>query len=75
MPPVPIAVPFFRIFVVLGGFAGGLGLRTRTIGPLVAGGMFTAIPLFIAAMMSAASLIVLMPLELAAFVFGYRKDQ
>jgi uncharacterized protein len=75
IPPLYVAVPFFGIFVVLGGFAGGLGLRTRTIGPLVGGGMFTAIPLFIAAMMSAASLAILVPLELLAMAFGYRKGR
>ena len=31
VPPVFVIVPFFSLFVVLGGIAAGLGLRTRTI--------------------------------------------
>ena len=75
VPPLLLVVPFFGMFVALGGFAAGLGLRSRTIAPLVAGGLFTAIPLFIAAMMSVLSLAVLVPLELTALALGYRKGR
>ena len=73
VPPVFVVVPFFRLFVALGGIAAGLGLRTRTISILIAGGLFTAIPLLLAAMASPASLAVLLPLDVLAMVFGYRR--
>jgi uncharacterized protein len=71
-PPALFIVLIAGTFVAFGGFVTGLGLRTRTIGPLVAGGGFAAIPLFGAAVMQPASLAVLMPLELLAVVLGYR---
>jgi uncharacterized protein len=71
--PSWMIAPFFGIFVGLGGMAAGLGLRTRTLGLLVAGGLFTVIPLVIAAAISPISLALLLPLELAAMAFGYRK--
>ncbi|HEY6509991.1 MAG TPA: TPM domain-containing protein, partial [Vicinamibacterales bacterium] len=73
--PVVVVVPFFAVFVALGGFTAGVGLRTRTIAPLVAASLFTAIPLVIAAMMSPASLAALLPLELLALWFGYHQGR
>ena len=73
--PAFVIVPFLSIFVAFGGFAAGLSLRTRTIAPLVASGLFTAIPLFIAAMMSPLSLAGLMAIELATLALGYRKGR
>lgn len=72
-PPAIVIVPFFAIFVTLGGFMAGLGLRTKTIGPLVAAGLFSAAPVLIAAMMSPGTLLVLLPLELFAVWLGYHK--
>jgi uncharacterized protein len=74
-PPVWAIVPFFSIFIALGGFATGLGLRTRTIAPLVAGTLMTGIPLLIAAMLSPLSMTALIPLELFMVALGYRKGQ
>jgi uncharacterized protein len=48
-PPVLLIMPFFGVFLGLAGFSAGLAIRTRTVAPLVAGGMFAGIPLFIAA--------------------------
>ena len=70
VPPVFVIVPFFSLFVGLGGIAAGLGLRTRTISVLIAGGLFSAIPLLLAGMASPASLAVLLPLDVLAMVFG-----
>lgn len=75
IPAVFVVVPFFGIFVTLGGFTAGLGLRTKTLGPLVAAGLMTTIPLFIAAMMSPISLAALLPLELLALGVGYRNGR
>jgi uncharacterized protein len=72
-PSAIVIVPFFAIFVTLGGFMAGLGLRTRTIGPLVAAGLFSAAPLLIASMMSPGTLTVLLPAELLALCLGYHK--
>ncbi len=71
--PSWMIVPFFATFVGLGGMAAGLGLRTRTIALLVAGSLFTVIPLFIAGTIAPVSLAFLLPLDLAATAFGYRK--
>ena len=73
--PSWIAVPFFSVFVGFGGMATGLGLRTRTIALLLAGGLFTTIPLLMAGMASPISLAFLLPLDLVAMVLGYRKGQ
>jgi uncharacterized protein len=72
LPPWLI-VAFFGTFVGLGGVATGLGLRARTIALLLAGGLFTVIPLLIAGTISPVSLAFLLPLDLAATAFGYRK--
>jgi uncharacterized protein len=44
-----IAVPFSSIFVLMGAFVAGLGIRTKTFGPLLWGVMFSGIPLVILA--------------------------
>ena len=73
LPPFFVIVPFFSLFVGLGGIAAGLGLRTRTISVLIAGGLFSTIPLLLAGMAASAALAVLLPLDLMAMMFGYRK--
>jgi uncharacterized protein len=73
--PSWMVAPFFSIFVGLGGIAAGLGLRTKTVALLIAGGFFSVIPLFISAMIAPLSLVILLPVELAAMAFGYRKGQ
>ena len=47
-PPAVAVVPFFGIFVGLAAFVTGLGLRTKTFGPLLWSALFGAIPLVIA---------------------------
>jgi uncharacterized protein len=74
-PPAWIIVPFFSVFVMVGGIAAGLGLRTRTIALMLAGGLFTTLALLMAGMMSPISLGALAPLDLVAMAFGYRKGQ
>ena len=74
-PPTWIVVPFFAVFVMVGGMAAGLGLRTRTIALMLAGGLFTTLALLMAGIMSPTSLAVLVPLDLVAMAFGYRKGQ
>jgi uncharacterized protein len=74
-PPAVVVVLFFGTFVALAGFSTGLGLRTRTIAPLVAGSLLTVIPLLIAATMSPVSLAALVPLEMLALALGYTKGQ
>ena len=44
-----IAVPFASLFVFMGAFGAGLGLGTKTFGPVLWGGMFSGIPLVILA--------------------------
>lgn len=75
-PPAIVMVPFFGSFIVLGAFATGLGMRTKTYGPLLSGGLFAGIPLLmLIAFSSVLSLAVLVPLGLGALVMGYKKGQ
>ena len=69
--PAWMIAPFFG----LGGIATGLGLRTKAIALLLAGGLFTVIPLLIAGLASPASLGLLLPLDLVAMAFGYRRGR
>ena len=75
IPRAILVVPFFSIFVLLGGIAAGMALRTRTIALLLAGGLFTVIPLFIAAAMSPWSLAFLLPVDLIGMAIGFARGQ
>ena len=75
VPPAWVIVPFFGLFVGVGGIATGLGLRTKTIALILAGGLFTTLALLMAGMMSSLSLAFLVPLDLVGMAFGYRKGQ
>lgn len=76
LPPAWFIIPFFASFVVFGSFAAGLGWRTQTYGPLLAGGLFVGIPLLLAmAVSSVLSLVVLVPLGIAALAMGYMRGQ
>ena len=71
-----IAVPFTSIFVFLGAFAAGLGMATKTFGPLLWGAMFTGIPLVILA--ASSSLLwagVLAALGLVPLTVGFSKGR
>jgi uncharacterized protein len=74
LPPTWFIVPFFATFVGFGSFAAGLGLRTKTYAPLVAGGMFVGIPLLMALVATSFwSLTVLAAIGVAALALGYRR--
>jgi len=76
LPPQWFVIPFFATFVVLGSFAAGLGLRTKTYGPLVAGGVFVGIPLLLATVATSVfSLAVFVLLGVAAVAVEYRRGQ
>jgi uncharacterized protein len=72
-PPLWLIVPFLATFVCLGSFSAGLGLRTKTYVPLMAGTMFVGVPLLMALVISSASAGVLLPLGLAALALGYNR--
>jgi uncharacterized protein len=73
-PPLVFVIPFLGAFVALGAFSTGLGIRTRTIGPLIFGVLFEGAPLvMIAAVRSMPALAILLPVGLVAMAIGYRK--
>jgi uncharacterized protein len=75
-PPLWFVIPFLATFVALGSFTAGLGLRTKTYGPLLAGGMFVGVPALIAlAAASGATLTVLPLVGVAALALGYRRGR
>jgi uncharacterized protein len=76
VPPALVLIPFFGTFIVLGAFAAGLGWRTKTYGPLLSGALFAGIPLLMTvAVSSLLSLVVLVPLGMAAVGMGYRRGR
>lgn len=76
LPSPLVMVPFFASFILLGAFAAGLGLRTKTYLPLMWAGMFAGIPLLmLAAFSSIVSVAIVVPLGLGALAFGYRTGQ
>ena len=73
-PPIWLMTPFFGLFIALGTFAVGLGLRSRTVFPLIFGSMFTGIPGLMALIpFFNASWLVLGPLAIGMFAWGYSK--
>jgi uncharacterized protein len=74
LPPAWFVIPFFATFVGFGSFSAGLGLRTKTYAPLMAGGMFVGIPLLIAlTVTSLVSLAFFAVIGVAALALGYRR--
>ena len=74
--PTVLSVPFFAIFMVLSGFVAGLGVRTRTFGPLLWSAFFAGIPFVIATQfVSAFWLGALLCLGLCAMVAGQRSGR
>ena len=74
LPPAWFIIPFFATFVVFGSFAAGLGLRTKTYAPLMAGGMFVGVPLLIAVTVtSLVSMVFFAMIGVAALALGYRR--
>jgi uncharacterized protein len=75
-PPAIVIVPLFGIFIVLGAFAAGLGIRTKTYGPLLWSGLFAGIPLLMTvSFFSVLSLFILVPLGLAVLAAGYTRGK
>ena len=73
-PPSWLITPFFGLFIGLGGFALGYGVRTRSVFGLIWGGMFGGIPMLMSLIpFFNAALWVLVPLAIAVFAFGYVK--
>ena len=72
-PPAIVIVPLFGLFLAIAGFVAGLAIRTRTVGPLLFGGLFAGIPLVIATeLVSALWIVVLLLLGLLMMAAGYR---
>lgn len=69
-----IFVPFLGLFVSLGAFVMGIGVRTKTFALLLWGGMFAGIPLMMSfAASPTVAPAVLVPLGLALCALGYAK--
>ena len=72
-PPLWIIIPFFGIFITIGSLAIGAGVKSKTVGPLLFGGMFTGIPSLISLVLAPLStLFILGPLAVVMFIWGYR---
>jgi uncharacterized protein len=75
-PPALLMLPFLGLFVAIGGFMIGAGLRTKTIFPLLFGGIFGGIPLLMSFIpFLNAPVFVLGPLAVAMGVLGFRKSK
>jgi uncharacterized protein len=75
-PAALFVIPFLAVFVAVGGFATGLGIRTKTVGPLLAGTLFAGVALLMAAAtLSVFTLLVLLPVELVAVALGVRRGR
>lgn len=75
-PPAIVIVPFFGIFIALGAYAAGLGIRTKTYGPLLGGSLCAGIPLLMAvAFSSVFSLFILVPLGLSVLAAAYKRGR
>ena len=71
--PVLILVPFLGIFVAVGSFMVGMGLRTKTAFPILFGGFFSGLPMLMALLvMFTVTLFTLAPFWLAMAAWGYR---
>jgi len=73
-PPSLVTTPFFGLFIVLGFLALGVGFRTKTVFPLIWGGLFGGIPTLMALIpFFNANLWVLAPLAIGMFALGWVK--
>ena len=75
-PPMIIMIPFFGVFVSIGAFMIGAGLKSKTVFPLMFGGFFGGLP----CLMSLVPFFNAPPLILASIailmgVLGYRKSK
>ena len=70
--PVWLIIPFFGIFVTIGFGMVGLGLRTKTVFPILFGSFFGGMPLLMSlAFIGMLSVYTLLPWALFMFVMGY----
>ncbi len=75
-PPMWITVPFFGLFLGIGGFMVGLGLGSKTGFPLIFGGIFGGIPLVMSLVpFFNAPIWILGPWATVMGVFGYRRGK
>jgi uncharacterized protein len=71
--PEWLILPFFAIFVTIGFGMIGIGLRTKTIFPMMFGSLFGGMPLMMSlAFVGTLALFTLLPWALFVFVMGYR---
>lgn len=71
--PVFVLVPFLGLFVAIGSFMVGLGLRTKAAFPILFGGFFSGLPLLMALLvMFTVTLFTLLPFWFAMAAWGYR---
>ena len=71
--PEWLILPFFGLFVTIGFGMMGIGLRTRTIFPLLFGSLFGGMPMLMSlAFLGTFALFTLGPWALFVFVMGYR---
>ena len=71
-PPVWFVIPFLGLFVALGSWAIGIGMKLKTYGPILWGGLFVAGPLFMSLVFGPAAMI-LGALAVGMFAWGYSK--
>lgn len=71
--PELVLVPFLGLFVAIGSFMVGLGLRTKTGFPVLFGSFFGGMPMLMGlAVMFTTALATLAPLALAMAIWGFR---
>lgn len=71
--PAWLIIPFLGLFVAIGFFMIGAGIRTKTGFPLLFGGAFGGMPLLMSLLIvSTLALFTLFPLALVMAVYGYR---
>jgi uncharacterized protein len=71
--PVLVLVPFLGIFVAVGSFMVGLGLRTKAAFPILFGSLFSGMPMLVALMVAfTVTLFTLVPFWVAMAWWGFR---
>lgn len=71
--PAWFGIPFFGLFVTIGFGMAGLGVRSKTVFPILFGALFGGMPFLMSvAFMGRIALWVLVPWAIAMFIAGYR---
>jgi uncharacterized protein len=71
--PLWAMIPFFGLFVTIGFGMLGIGLRSKTVFPIIFGGAFGGMPILMSmAFMYKATLVTLVPWAIGMLVLGYR---